>query len=108
METEYKFGEVHDLAAQIESGTDRVHFKNLISTGNGGTALVAFKAGQKLETHVAPANLMVYTLEGEIEFTVLDHPHDLSAGRFILVGKDVPHSVIARTDAKMLLIKIKD
>lgn len=107
LETSYKFGEVHVLANQIENGADRVHFKGIMQNENGGIALVAFKAGQVLDTHVAPAELMVTVLEGEIEFTVQDTPHHLAAGEFMLVGEGVPHSVVAKTDAKMLLVKIK-
>lgn len=107
LETEVKFGEVHDLASQIETGADRVQFKNVFGNANGGVVLVAFKAGQQLTTHTAPAELMVNVLEGEIEFTVFDHPHSLHAGQFLLVGEGVPHSVIATSDAKMMLVKIK-
>lgn len=105
--TEYKFGEVHNLAAQIEIGSDNVHFKNIFSNTNGGVALVAFKAGQKLDPHVAPSELMVTVLEGEIEFTVIDTPHLLHAGEFLLVGQDVIHSVVAKADSKMMLTKVK-
>lgn len=107
LETEYKFGEVHTLASQIESGSDKVHFKNIFNNENGGVALVAFKAGQKLDTHFAPAELMVNVLEGEIEFTMLDKPHTIKAGEFMLVGADVPHSVVAKADSKMMLLKVK-
>ncbi len=107
LETDYKFGEVHDLASQIESGEDRVHFKSIFSNDNGGVALVAFKAGQKLDTHVAPAELMVTVLEGEIVFTVVDRPLTLSAGQFMLVGAGVSHSVEAKADSKLMLTKIK-
>lgn len=105
--TEFKFGEVHDLAAQIESGADNVHFKNIFNNENGGVALLAFKEGQKLDEHLAPANLLVYVLEGEIIFTMLDKPHHLRAGEFMLVGQDVPHSVYADADSKVMLIKVK-
>lgn len=107
LETEIKFGEVHDLAVQIENSIDRVQFKNIFSNGNGGVALLAFKAGQKLDEHVAPAEVMVNVLEGEIEFTLLGHPHTISAGQFLLMGAGVPHSVLAKTDAKVMLIKLK-
>lgn len=105
--TEVKFGEVHELAKQIEAGADRVHFQNIFSNENGGVVLVAFKAGQKLDKHVAPAELMVNVLEGEIEFTVIDRPLTLKAGQFLLVGNDVPHSVLAKADSKMMLVKVK-
>ncbi|MDE7091974.1 MAG: cupin domain-containing protein, partial [Muribaculaceae bacterium] len=87
-------------------GNNKVHFKQIFNNNNGGVALVAFKAGQKLETHIAPAELMVNVLEGEIEFTMLDKVNTIKAGEFMLMGADVPHSVVAKTDAKMMLVKV--
>lgn len=107
LETEVKFGEVHVLANQINAGEDRVHFKSIFSTENGGVSLVAFKAGQKLDTHTAPAEVLVTVLEGSIEFTMIDKIHNLNAGEFLLMGKDVPHSVKALSDAKVMLVKVK-
>lgn len=107
LDTDYKFGEVHELTSQIENGAERVHFKNIFNNANGGVALVAFKVGQKLDEHVAPAELMVYVLEGEIEFTVVDRPNRLLAGQFLLVGEGVRHSVVAKADSKMMLVKVK-
>ena len=53
-----------------------VAFKNMFINDNGRVALVAFKAGQKLDTHTTPEEVMVNVLEGEIEFTMLDMtPH---------------------------------
>ena len=106
LNTDYKFGEVHNTAAQIEAGNDKVHFKHIFNNNNGGVALIAFKAGQKLETHIAPAELMINVLEGEIEFTMLDKVYTIKAGEFMLMGADVPHSVVAKTDAKMMLVKV--
>lgn len=107
LETEIKFGEVHNLASQINIGEDKVHFKNIFSNSNGGVALVAFKAGQELDEHLAPAEVMVNVIEGEIEFTMANHPHILRAGQFLLMGSDVPHSVKSRTDSKVMLVKVK-
>lgn len=107
LETDYKFAEVHNLADQIETGNDKVHFKAIFSNENGGVSLIAFKSGQKLDTHTAPCELMVTVLEGEIVFTVIDQPKVLKAGNFMLVGADVPHNVLAKSDAKVMLMKIK-
>lgn len=107
LNTDYKFGEVHAIADQIEAGSDKVHFKQIFSNENGGVVLVAFKAGQKLETHTAPAEVMINVLEGEIEFTMLDKVHTVKAGEFLLMGADVPHSVAAKADSKMMLIKVR-
>lgn len=107
LDTEYKFGEVHRLADQVEIGADRVHFQNIFNNANGGVALVAFKAGQKLDTHTAPAELMVTVLEGEIVFTVNGEPRTIKAGEFMLVGAEVPHSVAANADSKLMLTKVR-
>lgn len=107
LEANYKFGEVHKLAAQITASPEKVQFKPIISTDNGGVVLVAFKAGQQLATHTAPAQLMVTVLEGEIEFTVNNQPHTLRAGEFILVDAGALHSVFAQADAKLMLVKLK-
>lgn len=107
LNTDYKFGEVHAIAEQIEAGNDNVHVKHIFNNENGGVVLVAFKAGQKLDTHTAPAELMVNVLEGEIEFTMLDKPHTIKAGEFLLMGAEVPHSVVAKADSKMMLVKVK-
>lgn len=108
LESKYKFNEVHDLSAQVESGADRVHVQSIFSTANGGVALLAFEAGQKLDEHVAPTEVMVNVIEGTVEFTILGTPHTLVAGQFLLMGKDVRHSVAAKTAAKVMLVKIKD
>lgn len=105
--TEFRYGEAHGLLSQVEKGQDKVHCRIIFETGNGGVSLMAFESGQKLETHLAPAEVMVTVLEGEIEFTMDGKPNDLKAGEFLLMGADVPHSVLAKTDAKVLLVKVK-
>lgn len=107
VKTEYKFGEVHVLASQIEAGEDKVHFHGIFETQNGGVVLLAFKQGQELDTHVAPAELMVNVIEGAIEFTINGQPHTINAGEFLLLGEGVQHSVVAKSDAKVMLVKIK-
>lgn len=107
LKTDYKYGEVFNLAGQIESGADRVHFKGIMENENGSIALVAFKAGQKLDTHTAPFEVMVTVLEGDIEFTMNGIPRNIKSGEFLLMGADVPHSLRANSDAKFMLTKIK-
>lgn len=107
LNTNYKFGEVYKLSNQIEAADDKVQFKHILATENGGIVLAAFKAGQNLDTHTAPAELMVTVLEGEIVFTVSDKENTLKAGDFLLVGAGVPHSVLAKADSKMMLVKVK-
>lgn len=107
LETEYKFGEVNVLAGQVSTSDDKVNFKRIFENGNGGVVMLGFKAGQKLDSHTAHAEIMVCVLEGEIEFIMLDTPHIIKAGEFMLMGADVPHSVKAKADSKVMLVKVK-
>lgn len=105
--TDYKFGEVHKLLPQIETSPERVQFRNIFENTGSGVSLLAFRAGQGLEEHQAPADVMVNVLEGEIEFSLMGKPHTLRGGEFMLVGQGVPHSVVARADSKVMLVKSK-
>lgn len=106
-DTSFRFNEVHSLVNQIETGSDRVHVKTILSNSNGGVTLLAFEAGQKLEEHVAPAEVMVYTIEGSVEFNIQGKTHNLAAGNFLLLEQGTPHSVFAREHSKVMLIKVK-
>ena len=107
MKTETKFGEVKNLLAQVKPNPDKVSFESIFENGNGGVVLLAFNKGQALSTHLAPAQVMVYVLEGEVEFTVIDNPRTIRSGEFLLMGEGVPHSVVANTDARVMLVKVK-
>lgn len=107
LETKYRFGEVYNLAEQVEQGDERVQFTRVFEETNGGVSLLAFKAGQKLDEHLAPAEVMVCVIEGEIAFTMIDCKHIIKAGEFLLMGAGVPHSVVANTDSKVMLVKVR-
>lgn len=107
MKTDLKFGDVKNLSSLASKNSEHVEFKNIFESDNGGVALLAFEEGQVLPQHVSPCAVMVNVIEGEIEFTMLDIPHHIHAGEFLLMGEEVPHSVKALSDAKVLLIKVK-
>ena len=108
MKTNFKFGEVLKLNELVHYNVEKVEFQQVFETNHGGIALVALKAGQKLDTHTAPFEIMVTVCEGDIEFTMLEQSHRLRAGEFLLMGANVPHSVVANLDSKILLYKVKD
>lgn len=107
LQTDFKFGEVVRLAEQIVAADDKVQFKGIFGNENGGVTLLAFKAEQELTTHTAPAEVMVCVIDGCIEFTMAGNTKLINAGEFLLMGADVPHSVKALSDSKVMLIKIK-
>jgi len=74
LKTDYKFGEVFPLASQVKKNESKVEFQDIMNNNNGGVALLAFSAGQDLASHLAPAEVMVQVLEGEVIFTMIDRP----------------------------------
>lgn len=107
MTSTVKFGEVRKLVDLVHAEADKVSFEHIFENKNGGVNLLAFKAGQKLDKHLAPADVMVMVLEGEIQFNMGANSHSIKGGEFILMGADVPHSVEAVADTKLMLIKVK-
>lgn len=107
MKTNFKFGEVFDLSESIRIESDRINFLNIFETDNGSINLLALKEGQNLDTHIASFEVMVLVLNGEVEFTMIDRKHTIKTGQFLLMGANVPHSVNAKSDSKLLLIKVK-
>lgn len=108
MKTDYKFGEVYSIDEQVGCYDDAVNFRNVFETENGGVSLVGFKKGQKLDKHIAPFEVMVNVVEGQVDFTMLDQTHTVSAGQYILMGANVPHSVKAKADSKVMIVKVKN
>ena len=108
MKTSYKFGEVIKHMDAIKYSDEKVEFKQIFETENGGVAFVAMKKDQKLDTHTAPFEVMVNVCEGEVEFTMNDDPKNIKEGEFMLMGANVPHSVYAKKDSKLMLVKVKN
>ena len=108
MKTNFKFGEIVNFNDAISYNSEKVAFTPVFETSKGGVSLVALKAGQKLDTHTAPFEVMVTVCEGEIEFTMLEQSKRIKAGEFLLMGANVAHSVVANKDSKLMLVKIKD
>lgn len=105
--TAYNCDEVYNLSSQIKIGDDKAQFHKIFSDDNGSVVLVALKGGQSIGTHTAPENVMVYVLEGDIEFTTPGKVNRIKSGEFMLMRADVPHSLKAFADSKITLVKIR-
>lgn len=104
--TDLRFGGVYDILDLIEPSGEKVQFLNLMNTPNGGASLLALKAGQALDSHAAPGELLVYVLEGDIEFTYEGNTSMIHGGQILMLGQGVPHAVKCTRDAKILLCKV--
>lgn len=81
--------------------------KNVFSNDNGSVTLLAFDKGAMLARHSVESDVMVYVIEGQVEFEIEDQRQHLLSGNSILMPADTPHTVLALDRAKVLLIRIQ-
>jgi quercetin dioxygenase-like cupin family protein len=81
--------------------------KTLMDKKTGTLTLFAFDEGQGLSEHTAPFDAFVYVLDGESEITIGGKPQVVTAGEMVIMPADVPHSVRAIKEFKMLLVMIR-
>ncbi|MES2730855.1 MAG: cupin domain-containing protein [Bacteroidota bacterium] len=67
--------------------------------------LFAFSPQQELKTHTAPVEVLLVILEGEATFTLGNTVSLIKTGEVIRIPASEPHSILAISQFKMLLIK---
>jgi quercetin dioxygenase-like cupin family protein len=97
---------VENVAALLPYQAEKFSLKVLLNQGQQKTILFAFAAGQELKTHTTPQPAVLIVLEGTCEFRFKEDPaKELTLGDVILIPADVPHSLQAVTNFKMILVK---
>ena len=94
---------VFDLRELTHFRADGPFVQILSDIGTARLVLFAFKAGQQIKEHRTSSQLLVQVLRGSITFTTPGNSEKLQAGKLLQLEENVPHSVVARTDAIMLL-----
>jgi len=96
-----------NLSELIEYSQDSVVSKTLLDKQIGTITLFAFDKGQRLSTHSAPFDAVVQIVDGESLITIAEDEHVVKAGEIIIMPADIPHSLTATKEFKMLLTMIK-
>lgn len=97
--------ELINVSAQLEYQADKFAQKLLLDREHQKTTLFAFTKGQALKTHSTPQAALLVMLEGVCNFKINNTTQLLIAGEVIVIPANVPHSLTAATDFKMILIK---
>lgn len=95
--------DVRKLARFREEGPD---VQVLSDIGTACLVLFAFKAGQQLREHRTSSQILVQALRGRITFTAAGNSIRLQAGMVLQVEAQVPHQVVALTNAVLLVTMI--
>ena len=95
------------LIDQVEYQQGSVVSNTLVKKEKGTVTLFAFDRGEGLSEHTAPFDALVQVVDGEADITVGDQTHRVSHGEVMLLPADIPHSVQACEQFKMLLTMIR-
>ena len=68
----------------------------------------AFAPGQELSEHTASVPAIIQILEGECEVTLGEDHFEAQPGFWVRMPAKLPHSLLARTPVKMLLMMLSD
>jgi quercetin dioxygenase-like cupin family protein len=70
--------------------------------------LFAFAPGQELSEHTASVPAIIQILEGDCQVTLGGDPFEAKPGFWTRMPAKLPHSILARTPVKMLLLMLSD
>ena len=107
MSEEY-INKIIDLANAVSYADGSVVSKTLLDKKAGTLSLFSFDTGQGLSEHTAPYDATVQILDGEAEITIDGKAITAKAGELIIMPANVPHSLQAKKQFKMLLIMIRE
>jgi quercetin dioxygenase-like cupin family protein len=82
---------------------DSIISRAIHQAGDYRAVLFRFAAGQQLSEHTAARPAVLIFLEGQADLTLGTESYSASAGTYVHMPANFPHSVQARTDLLMLL-----
>ncbi|MCS7313903.1 MAG: cupin domain-containing protein [Bryobacterales bacterium] len=98
---------IEDLRAEVSIPSNGILSRTLHNDEQLKVVLFAFAAGQELSEHTAATPAILHVLEGQIGLLLGSEPREARAGTWVWMAPQLPHSLVARTDAVALLLLIK-
>jgi quercetin dioxygenase-like cupin family protein len=107
MANEFEKGKIFSYETSIAYANKAVVSKHILKKESGNISLFAFDKGEALSEHTAPFDAMVLIVEGSANVSIDGVSFTLHTGESIIMPADVPHSVQAPEQFKMVLTMIK-
>ena len=96
-----------DLTREVDTPTDGTLSRTIHQDERLKVVLFAFSAGQELSEHTASTPAIMHFLSGEADVTLGDEKAAASAGTWIHMAAQLPHSIRTKTPVVMLLSLLK-
>jgi quercetin dioxygenase-like cupin family protein len=94
---------VENLSQAVEIPKDGTLSRTIHRDDRVKIVLFGFAGGQELSQHTAAVPAILEILQGDARVTLDGDEKELSAGSWVFMDANLPHSVYARTDVVMLL-----
>lgn len=96
-----------DLAQRVEIPQDGILSRTLYQDQHVKVVLFGFDRGQDLSEHTASMPALLHFVQGEAELTLGAEKRPATAGTWVYMTPNLPHSVMAKTPVVMLLILLR-
>ena len=98
----------NDLLKTVEViPPDSIVSRTILQDGDLKVILFGFDAGQTLSEHTASVPAVIHILEGECDITLGTEKHpSTAAGAWMHMPAKMPHSILAKTPLRMLLLML--
>lgn len=104
---EFKKGEKFSFDQSIGYADKAVVSKHVLKSEMGNITLFSFDEGEGLSEHTAPFDAVVSVVDGKAEVVIDGVSNMLEAGETIVMPANMPHSLRAVEQFKMVLTMIK-
>ncbi len=101
------FSEVVEIKELVDYESGRVVSRTLSSKPHVNITLFAFDKGEEISAHTSPGDAMVQVLDGIALININGEEITAKAGQVVVMPANVPHSVMAESQFKMLLTVVK-
>ncbi len=96
-----------DIVNLVDYEESRVVSRTLSSKSHVNITLFAFDKDEEISAHTSPGDAMIQVLDGEALINIDGKKIKATKGQVVVMPANVPHSVTARSQFKMLLTVVK-
>jgi len=102
-----QYTHIIDLAKEATPPEHGILSHTIFQNDDIKAVVFGFGQGDELSEHTAAKPAILHFLQGEVELTLGDDTFPAQAGTWIHMAAGLPHTVLAKTPATMLLLLLK-
>ncbi len=102
-----QYTHIVDLAKKATPPQQGILSHTVFQNDSVKAVVFGFGQGDEMSEHTASKPAILHFLQGEVELTLGDDTFAVQAGSWIHMAAGLPHTVLAKTPAIMLLLLLK-